>query len=235
MSVRWSSDSPSTCSGDMYPTVPRATPGRLAGEAVESSGSARRVRGVHLREAEVEELDAAIGGDEDVGRLDVPMADALLVGGGERARDLDAVLERLAIGDGAPVHPLPQRLAFQQLGDDVGDLALGADVEDGQDVGVVQRAGGPGFEVQAADVLGRGQGRADDLDRDVAPQARVAGAVDLAHASGAEPPHDLVRSEAIAGREGDGNLRRLSATVALESERRSRRWRGRRDRHRKPS
>ena len=57
----------------------------------------------------------------------------------------------------------------------------------------------------------------DDLERDVAAQPRVAGAVDLAHASGPEPPDDLVGAEAIASREGDGNLRRLVS--GLEAER----------------
>ena len=36
-------------------------------------------------------------------------------------RDLDAVFERLAIGQRALVEPLAQRLAFQELGDHVGD------------------------------------------------------------------------------------------------------------------
>ena len=39
-----------------------------------------------------------------------------------------------------------------------------------------------------------------DLDRDLAAQARVAGAVDLAHAARAEGGEDLVGPEAGAGR-----------------------------------
>ena len=45
------------------------------------------------------------------------------------------------------------------------------------------------------------------LDRDVALEARVARAVDLAHAAGAERRQDLVRAEAVAGREAHGERR----------------------------
>ena len=39
----------------------------------------------------------------------------------------------------------------------------------------------------------------EDLDRDVAPEARVATAIDLAHAAGADGRDDLVRTEAGSG------------------------------------
>ena len=38
-----------------------------------------------------------------------------------------------------------------------------------------------------------------DLDRDVAIELRIAGAIDLAHSAGAERAEDLVRTEARAG------------------------------------
>ena len=48
-----------------------------------------------------------------------------------------------------------------------------------------------------------------DLEGHVAAQARVARAVDLAHASGAERPQDLVDAEARAGRDGHGIARAI--------------------------
>ena len=44
-----------------------------------------------------------------------------------------------------------------------------------------------------------GERLGQDLDRDVAIQLRVARAIDLAHAAGAERRQDLVRAEACAG------------------------------------
>ena len=51
-------------------------------------------------EAEVEDLDAPVARDEDVLGLDVPVDDALLVGGGEAVGHLDGVLDGLAHGQG---------------------------------------------------------------------------------------------------------------------------------------
>ena len=61
----------------------------------------RRASAATRGEAEVEDLDAAVGGEEDVLRLQVAMDDALLVRRGEAARDLDGDLDRLADGQRA--------------------------------------------------------------------------------------------------------------------------------------
>jgi hypothetical protein len=166
----------------------------------------------HLGQAEVQQLHAAVGGDEDVGRLDVAVADPFLVRGAEGLGNVDAVLERLAQRDRAAVDPLPQGGAFEQLGDDVRNRALGAHVEDGHDVGVVESARRPRLTRQALYVFGGRARRVYDLNRHVALEARVVSAVDLAHAPGSEPPQDLVGAEAITGREGDGGLRRAPAS-----------------------
>jgi len=57
--------------------------------------------------------------------------------------------------------------------------------------------------LQAGDAIGilRECG-GQDLDRDVALQARVAGAIDLAHSAGAEHRFDFVRAEARSALEG---------------------------------
>ena len=65
---------------------------------------------------------------------------------------------------------------------------------------MVQRGEGLGFALKPREPLGVGGERlGQDLDRDVAIQLRVARAIDLAHAAGAERGQDLVRAEAGAG------------------------------------
>ena len=56
-----------------------------------------------------------------------------------------------------------------------------------------------------------GEVRRQDLDRDHAVQARVAGAVDLAHAPGAQRREDFVRTEpdSAVDRHGERGARRL--------------------------
>ena len=67
-------------------------------------------------------------------------------------------------------------------------------VEDPRGLGLLLEA------AQPLRVLGE-RGR-QDLDRDVAPEARVPRAVDLAHPSRADLREDLVGAEAGAGRDG---------------------------------
>ena len=68
-------------------------------------------------------------------------------------RDLDGVVDGLARGERPGPQALAQRLALQQLGHDVGRALVRADVVDGEDVGVVERAGGPRFLLEAAEAL----------------------------------------------------------------------------------
>ena len=78
-------------------------------------------------------------GHEDVLGLEVPVHDPLLVRRREALRDLQRVADRPARREGPAGEPLAQRLAFEQLRDDVGRAVVRADVVDRQDVRVVQR------------------------------------------------------------------------------------------------
>ena len=82
------------------------------------------------------------------------------------------------------------------------DVPLGrADVVDRDDVGMVERGGRARllFEsLQALRVVREVGGK--DLDRHVAPEARVIGPVDLSHPARAERREDLVGAEARSGR-----------------------------------
>ncbi len=68
-----------------------------------------------------------------------------------------------------------------------------ADVVDREDVGMIQPARGAGFFQQAMPASRvAGQFVAQNLQRDFAAQARIPGAIHLAHAAGVERPDDFV-------------------------------------------
>ena len=68
---------------------------------------------------------------------------------------------------------------------------------------MIERRGRPCFLLEAAEPIGVGrEERRQDLDGDVAPEARVAGAKDLAHAAGADRRDDFKRAEAGTGGQG---------------------------------
>ena len=90
------------------------------------------------------------------------MDDAAVVGGREALGDLQGVVDRLASRQRAAVDLVAQRLAFEQLRDDVGRAVLRADVVDGEDVRMVERARGPRLLVETAQpvsVRGKSGGR----------------------------------------------------------------------------
>jgi hypothetical protein len=71
------------------------------------------------------------------------------------------------------------------------------------DVGMIERGQDFGLALQASDAIGiLREGGGQDLDRDVALQARVAGTIDLAHSAGADHRLDFVRTEARSALEG---------------------------------
>ena len=74
-----------------------------------------------LREAEIQQLHAAVAAEEDVLRLHVPVDDSALVRRGEALGDLGCDFERLFRRERAGPEALAQRLAFEQLHDENGD------------------------------------------------------------------------------------------------------------------
>src|SRR5258706_316529 len=126
-----------------------------------------------------------------------PLLDALVVGGGKSAEDLDAVLDRLPRGERAGRETVAQRLPLKQLRDDVGRAVVVPDVVDGDDVGVAEERGGLGlvFEAEQAILVGRHVGE-ENLDGDLAGQAKVPGFVDLAHSPLARQGSDPLGADA---------------------------------------
>ena len=160
--------------------------------------AAERARALGQPEVgEVAVLLAAGHGDEDVRGLDVPMHEALLVGGVQGLRDLLEQVDRAA---GI------ERAAFAQELREVGplDVAHGEEegavlvsrLEDRDDVRVVEGGGDPRLAEEAlaeAAVLGE-LGR-DHLERDLAPERQLLGAVNRTHAPAADERLDLVAGE----------------------------------------
>ena len=87
-----------------------------------------------LGQAEVEDLHQPVGGDEQVLGLEIAVHDAAAVRRRQAAGDLLGVGQRLAQRQRAVGQRRSQRLAVEQLGDDVGLAVGGADVVDGDDV-----------------------------------------------------------------------------------------------------
>src|SRR5437016_1819465 len=125
-----------------------------------SRGLSRRVAvavllGLHqLRETKVENLDAAVFGDEEVLRLEIAVNDALVVRGGQSMGDLDAVVDGFANRERAALQRMTQRFADEQFGDEVRRAVEDSELVDGKDVGVAESRSGLGFLLEAAQTVG---------------------------------------------------------------------------------
>ena len=82
------------------------------------------------------------------------MNDSFFVRRGESVRDLHGEVQRLAHGERPAAQPLPQRLSFEQFGDDVRRAFVRADIEDRQNVGMVQGRGGARLLLEPAQAVG---------------------------------------------------------------------------------
>jgi len=133
-----------------------------------------------LRQAEIQNLDERLAGDQHVRRLDVAVDDPALVGFLQRLRNLDCIIERLVQLQGPVLNPLFQGLA-RVVSHDQKHLAVGrlVDVVDGADVRVVERRSGLCLDDEAF-LCGTiaGEIRRQDLDGHGTPQPLVFGAVD---------------------------------------------------------
>jgi hypothetical protein len=159
------------------------------------------------RQAEVEDLHAPVGSDEDVLGLQVAMDDALVVSSGEAIGDRSADLQCLSGWQGAAGEPLAQRLAFEQLHHRIRDGGarprsgdVHAEIVNCQDVGMRERGDrlGLALEPGACRLVGR-QVRGKHLDGDVSIELLVTRLENLAHPAGAKRRDDAVRAEASAG------------------------------------
>jgi hypothetical protein len=94
-------------------------------------------------EAEVEDADAAVAGDEDVVGLEVAVDEAGVVGGGQAGAGLAHDRHDLAPRPRLLLEPGAEGLAVDELHGEEHAVGVGADVVDGDDVGVRQAGRGP--------------------------------------------------------------------------------------------
>jgi hypothetical protein len=125
------------------------------------------------------------------------MNDPFVVRCGQAACNLDAVVRSLTDGKMTAAADLfSQRFAVEQFGNEVGCALVGAELKNGDDVGVIERGGSTSFLLEAAKTVGVGGEIRKDFNRDVAVEVRVAGAVDFAHASGSDEVENFVGAKA---------------------------------------
>jgi hypothetical protein len=159
---------------------------------------------VRLGETEIEHLDIATGGELDVGRFEITVNDAVLVSFLERLRDLLRDLDSFVCRDRPALQALGEVFAVDELHRQ--EVRGGAVVEcrslEAVDVGnvrVVERGEQLRLAFEACQALGvLGQLGWQQLDRDVAAEVGVGGAVHLARAASADHGGDAVVSERLA-------------------------------------
>src|SRR5678815_365117 len=156
----------------------------------------RRLR--KLRETEVENLRAVLVADEDVRRLDVAMDDALGMGGVERIGQLDGNVEQVCDFQRSPVDPIAKALALERLHHDVRSAFVVADVEDGADARMTQRARGSSLDAESLECLmARCRLRRKELESDLPAQPFVFGEIHHSHSARTEgTEHPVMRNGA---------------------------------------
>ena len=203
MSERWSTALPAHLFGRHVADGAHDDAGLGAGDAsAVGLGLERPPSSRQLGETEVEDLHAAVAREEEFSGFRSRWTMPFSCAAARPAAICMRVVDRLARRQRRRAHPRAQRLALEQLRNDVRRALVRADVEDREDVRMVQRAGrcAPPARSGAAD-RGLGEGGRQDLDRDLALQPRVARTIHLAHPTCAKKRQDLVGSEAGASRE----------------------------------
>ena len=138
--------------------------------------------------------------EEQVLRLQVPVHDSLAMGSGESLCNLYRPAQHLARRRSPVDQHFAQRLPLEELRNDIGCPVVGSNVVDGEDVGMVQGAGGSGFPLEPTQPIRvRGHRIGQHLDRHLAPDSGIARPVHLSHSARSERRKNLVASELLAG------------------------------------
>jgi hypothetical protein len=142
-----------------------------------------------FRQAEIQQLDDAVGRNLDVPRLQVAMNAAFFVRGFERSSDLSSNPERLGYRQRASSNPIRQRRSVHQLHHEI----VGSNVVQLADIRMIHGSDGPRFRFEAF-----AEPRRRDFDRDFSVQPSVSRAIDLAHSAGRQELIDPVWAETVA-------------------------------------
>ncbi len=174
--------------------------------AHERAGSGEHLLGRHgssgvgalLGQAEIDNFDLVVTGDEDVLRLEIAVDNAGGVSASEGIGDLQGVAHGLANGKAVGGDEMAQRLAVDIFHDDEVAVGLGKKIVDGDDVGVIQSGSRLRLALEAlagnagVGVGSGGLGERQSLEGDVAIEEAVSSFVDDAHAATADLFNDLV-------------------------------------------
>ena len=169
---------------------------------------------IWLGQPEVENLDLSVAQQKHVLGFQVAMDDPLLVGGGEAACNLDGRIGRTRNRHRPGRGRLPQRLASEELHDEVVPPLVHARVVDLENVRVGQRGNRFGFPLESRAPVGISRERlGQDFDRDAAIEARIEGAVDLPHAALTDHGLDGVQDQAGPPQEASSTAGHVGAAV----------------------
>src|ERR1019366_7398093 len=158
------------------------------------------------RQAEIEDLGGAVHGNHEVVRFQIAMNDTDLVRPRQRVGNLCRDGDCLAEWNGTGREQLTHRLATNQFHGDEVRVVNATELVNGDDVRVIERGRGTGFQLKAGQGFGlRIMVQRNRFDGDFTAQARVPGAINLAHAAGAKLLEDFVRAEAGTRRQGGRN------------------------------
>ena len=129
---------------------------------------------VELGQTEVEELDATVVQKKYVLGFEIAMDDAASVCGGEAMRDLCDPVEGVRKGNGPGAQPIAQRLAVEQLRDEVRPAVGCPDVIKRQQIRMIECAGRACLLLESPQPvrIGREPGR-QHFDRDIAADPRI--------------------------------------------------------------
>jgi len=131
--------------------------------------------------------------DEDVFGLQVAVDDAVLVGRGETAGDLDGDVEGAPDGKRPVGEFAAQRLALKEFHDEKMTPGDFFESVDGGDTRMIQGCESSSFPRETRfSLLTFYEIPGQDLDRHLAVEADVPGSIDLSHAARAEGREDLV-------------------------------------------
>jgi hypothetical protein len=158
----------------------------------------RAGRALEAREAEIQHLRPPARVQDDVAGLQVAVDDALLVRGLERLRHLERDRARSRLGQRSGLEQPRERVPGHVLEHEEVDAIVRIEVEQRGDVGMEEPRQRARLEPQlpavlfAATRVGIG---VQDLQRHVALEARIGGAIHASHAALAEPLDDPIAAE----------------------------------------
>ncbi len=152
--------------------------------------------GEGAREPEVENLDVPVGGDLDVGGLQIPVHDAQAVGHLETLGDLGGQQKGLFGRNGPTVQSFGEFFTFDQFHDQEAAVLILFETVDGRHVRVLQLGQSRRLAFEACHAfLIVTEFRRQDLDRHLAVERGVLGPVHLTHAALAEQTDNFIVAE----------------------------------------